>query len=103
MLVHTHLHMRKPLAILLALAAIAACRNASWENRDTYTDAFMLSSETRPSLSFDGDSVYTSWPPTSEVETVWWMPPTSRSPATPQIAPLKSIVRMMTRGTFMPI
>ena len=59
MLVHNLLHMRKPLAILLALAAIAACRNASWENRDTYTDAFMLSSEARPSLSFDGDSVYT--------------------------------------------
>ena len=36
------------------------------------------------------------------VVTVWFIPPTSKSPASPQRAPDKSIVRMITLLTFIP-
>lgn len=45
--------------LALTLAVMTACGTDSWIHEDTYTDAFRLSSEARPVLSFDGDSVYT--------------------------------------------
>ena len=41
-------------------------------------------------------------PPARVVVMVWSVPATSSRPATPQMAPESSSVRMMTRSTFMP-
>lgn len=46
--------------IITALLAAACCANGGkWEHSDTYVDAFRFSDETVPTISFDGDSVYT--------------------------------------------
>ena len=42
------------------------------------------------------------WLSTTVVVRVWLMPPTSSRPMRPQIAPERTMVRMMTRSTLMP-
>ena len=44
-------------ASVISLLTIA-CATGSWEHRDTYTDAYRLSPESRPVLRYEGDSTY---------------------------------------------
>lgn len=48
----------KKIVAALVLTALASCSRA-WENTETFTDAFMLAEQARPTLSYDGKEVYT--------------------------------------------
>lgn len=43
----------------MASLLAASCSGGGWTHKDTYTDAFRMSEQSRPQISYDGDSVYT--------------------------------------------